>query len=51
MLGIFHAWSLQLSMKRAQRFASAVVSVAGATRMNKAFYEPFIETWFSGTNL
>lgn len=50
MLGIFHAWPLQLSMDRAQRFASAVVGVAGATRMNKAFSEPFIETWFSGTN-
>jgi len=38
-------WPLDISLSRAQAFASAIVGIKGATPENKAFYSPFIEAW------
>ena len=44
-LGITRGWPLQLSLDRAQQFASAVVGQRGATVHDRAFYRPFLEAW------
>lgn len=44
-LGILKGWPLQLSMDRAQTFASAIVGQRGATVRDPAFYHGFITAW------
>lgn len=45
LLGINLGWSLQLTLERAQPFASALVGQRGATIQNIDFYQPFIHAW------
>lgn len=45
LLGLNLDWPLQITMERAQTFASALVSQRGATVRDPIFYEPFIEAW------
>jgi fructokinase len=45
LLGVMRHWPLMLIMQRAQRFASAVVGMRGATASDVAFYQPFIDDW------
>jgi fructokinase len=45
LLGMQHGWPLQLTMKRAQSFASALVTKRGATVQDLSFYRPFIDAW------
>lgn len=45
LLGMQHGWSLQLTMERAQAFASALVGQRGATTQDLSFYKPFIHAW------
>jgi fructokinase len=48
LLGIQHDWALQLTMERAQSFASALVTKRGATVQDMNFYRPFITAWNLG---
>lgn len=41
-LGLLRNWPLQLSLDRAQDFASAIVGQRGATVRDPAFYAPFV---------
>lgn len=45
LLGLNLGWDLQLTMERAQSFASALVGQRGATIPNIDFYQPFIGAW------
>ncbi len=45
LLGILNDWPLQLTMARAQAFASALVTQRGATVQDLSFYQPFINAW------
>lgn len=45
LLGTQQDWSLQLTMDRAQSFASALVTQTGAIVQDLNFYQPFINTW------
>jgi fructokinase len=45
LLGMQHGWTLQLTMERAQSFASALVGQRGATVQDLSFYQPFIDAW------
>jgi len=45
LLGKYYSWSSELTLHRAQQFASAVVGLRGATTMDKEFYQAFIEQW------
>jgi len=45
LLGMQHGWPLQLTMERAQSFASALVTKRGATVQDLSFYRPFIDAW------
>ncbi|MGZ5011277.1 MAG: carbohydrate kinase family protein [Methylobacter sp.] len=45
LLGMQLNWSLQLTMERAQSFASALVTQRGATVQDLSFYRPFIDAW------
>jgi len=45
LLGMQHNWPLQLTMERAQAFASALVGQRGATVQDLSFYQPFIDAW------
>jgi fructokinase len=45
LLGLQHHWPLALTLRRAQAFASAVVTRQGATVQDRAFYQPFIDAW------
>ncbi len=45
MLGLELGWSPQISLDRAQAFASAVVGQRGATVSDPAFYKPYISHW------
>ncbi len=45
LLGMQYGWSLQLTMERAQSFASALVTQRGATVQDLNFYRPFINAW------
>lgn len=45
LLGMRHNWPLQLTMERAQLFASALVTQRGATVQDLSFYRPFIDAW------
>ncbi|MEY3879916.1 MAG: hypothetical protein RIQ94_711 [Pseudomonadota bacterium] len=45
LLGLQLGWSLQLTMERAQSFASAIVTQTGGTIQNVNFYRPFLTAW------
>ena len=45
LLGQYHHWPLQLTLQRAQQFASAIVGIRGATINDREFYQPFIDEW------
>ncbi|MCK9607316.1 MAG: carbohydrate kinase [Methylomonas sp.] len=45
MLGIHLDWPLQLTLERAQSFASGIVGRRGATVQDAGFYRSFIEAW------
>lgn len=45
LLAMQHGWPLPLAMKRAQDFASALVTQKGATVQDLSFYQPFMADW------
>jgi len=45
LLGFLHKWPLQVTMNRAQDFASAVVGKRGATTEDRTFYQTFSSKW------
>jgi len=45
LLGLQRGWSLQVTMERAQDFASALVTQRGAIVQDRGFYRRFIEAW------
>jgi fructokinase len=45
LLGLLQQWPLQISLERAQAFASAVVGLRGATIPDKRFYAGFAKIW------
>ena len=44
-LGLTRDWPLELTLQRAQRFASLLVGNRGATVRDPAFYQPFVNDW------
>ena len=46
-LGLYNDWPLELTLERAQAFASAIVGRRGATVSEPAFYRAFDEQWRS----
>lgn len=44
-LGKSLGWTLELSLERAQEFASAIVGIRGATSRDLSLYAPFIQSW------
>jgi len=44
-LGLLNNWSMQLTLQRAQAFASSIVGVRGATVSDTAFYQQFYKDW------
>ena len=44
-LGLANNWPLDMTLERAQHFASGLVSNRGATVSDPAFYHAFIESW------
>ncbi len=44
-LGLLQGWDMQQTLMRAQRFASAMVGVRGATIDDREFYSAFINDW------
>jgi len=47
-LGLLRGWALDVCLRRAQSFASAVVGRHGATVRDAGFYAPFTEDWEQG---
>lgn len=45
LLGMLHGWDSALTLQRAQRFASAIVGIRGATTDEPNFYQPFRTEW------
>lgn len=45
LLGQAKQWDIDLTLERAQNFASAIVGVRGATVRNIGFYAQFLEKW------
>lgn len=45
LLGLHKAWPLQVTLDRAQQFASKVVGLRGATTQDITFYQSFIKNW------
>ncbi|MCW8826109.1 MAG: carbohydrate kinase [Gammaproteobacteria bacterium] len=45
LLGNIQRWPLSLTLRRAQQFASQVVTIRGATINNRKFYQPLIDSW------
>jgi len=45
LLGLYKLWSVEKTMKCAQKFASQVVGLRGATTKDSEFYKPFIANW------
>lgn len=43
--GLLQGWSVEIMLERAQRFASAVVGLRGATSSDKLFYSDFARLW------
>ena len=44
-LGLLNDWKMDVTLRRAQAFASGIVGNRGATVENAAFYQKFIEQW------
>ncbi|MDH3221458.1 MAG: carbohydrate kinase [Gammaproteobacteria bacterium] len=44
-LGLAREWPLQVTLQRAQEFASKVVGLRGATVSDPGFYQPLVENW------
>jgi fructokinase len=44
-LGLLRDWDLELTLQRAQNFASAIVSIRGATPERQEFYTAFRQNW------
>jgi fructokinase len=44
-LGLHKSWPLDITIQRAQQFASQVVGLRGATTQDKNFYKPFVKDW------
>ncbi|MES9861009.1 MAG: carbohydrate kinase [Candidatus Thiodiazotropha sp. LLP2] len=47
LLGLMKQWPLEISLKRAQSFASAIVGQRGATVSSPSFYSDFLKQWES----
>ena len=47
-LGLVNDWPLDVTLQRAQAFASLLVGNRGATVRDPAFYQPFIDQWNLG---
>lgn len=45
LIGLNLGWSLQITMERAQSFASSMVGQRGATVQDINFYRPFLQGW------
>ncbi len=45
LLGQIKEWSIELTMERAQGFASAIVGVRGAVVKDREFYRKFLQQW------
>ena len=45
LLGLTQNWPLEVSLEKAQTFASAIVGCRGATVTERAFYQNFSEQW------
>lgn len=45
LLGLYKAWPLQIILERAQKFASKIVGIRGATTSDKSFYQSLIKDW------
>jgi fructokinase len=45
LLGLARGWPLEVSLERAQDFASALVGQRGATVQDPEFYAPFLKQW------
>lgn len=45
LLGLLHHWDTGLCLQRAQAFASAIVSIRGATTTDHGVYQPFRTDW------
>ena len=45
LLGLDLGWPMPETLQRAQEFASAVVGQRGAITRQRAFYQPFLESW------
>ena len=45
LLGKYLSWPSNVTMQRAQEFASGIVSIRGATTTDKQFYQSFLEQW------
>lgn len=45
LLGLSRSWPIEITLERAQAFASAVVGRRGATVSDKGFYRKFTEQW------
>jgi len=45
LLGKYFSWPTDLTMHRAQQFASAVIGLRGATTTDKLFYQNFMAQW------
>ncbi len=46
-LGDLREWGIELTMERAQSFASAIVGVRGAVVRDRSFYQQFVDRWVS----
>ena len=44
-LGMLNGWPLDLTLQRAQQFASAIVGLRGATVAERGFYAPYLDLW------
>ena len=45
LLGLTQGWPVQITLDRAQQFASAVVGQRGATSLDQGFYQTFYKSW------
>lgn len=47
LLGQIREWDIELTMERAQSFATAIVGVRGAIVRHRSFYQQFLDRWGS----
>ena len=45
LMGNIRKWPLEVTLKRAQEFAGAVVEINGATSSDRSFYTQFTDKW------